>query len=141
MFILAANVAPRVVERLGPEPVIFVGTALSALGAAGILLFAVAGGSDPLLLAALFVPMNLGPGLRGPPGFYRAVVAARGDDARGSALVILLAFLVAAGGTAAVAPWIEEGLVPLAGCATGLATLSVVALLMLPKLVESAPAD
>jgi len=136
IFIVAANTAGRLAARHGAERIIGAGTALAALGAAGILAYALAGGRDPLVVTALFVPMNGGLGLRGPPGFYRAVIAARGDDARGSALVIFAILAATAAGTAAVAPFIEAGLVPLAAAALGFELLASAALL-LPKLAEA----
>lgn len=148
-FILAANLASRLAARFGAEPVIFSGTLISAGGALAILVYSfvyspvpspieiAADDSSTLLLTLLFVPMNLGLGLRGPPGFYRAIIAAEGDDARGSALVILFVLLIAAFGTALVAPWIDEGLRPLMIGAASLSVASVAVLLLLPAL----PAD
>lgn len=132
-FILAANLAGGLAARFGAERMILLGTLIAAAGAAAMLLYALVGGTHPLVIAALFVPVNSGLGLRGPPGFYLAVVASRGDDARGSALVILFIMAATALGTGAVAPFIEQGLVPLAaaGCALQLAALACLAL---PKL-------
>ena len=96
-FILGANVAGRLVARFGAEPAIFGGTALSADGMAAMLAYALAGGDDPMAVALLAVPVNLGFGFRGPPGFFHAVLAASGDDARGAALTILFILLTAAG--------------------------------------------
>lgn len=137
-FMLTANLAGGMAGRLGAERVIAAGTGLATLGAAAMLAYAVAGGTDPLLIAALFVPVNAGLGLRGPPGFYRAVLAAQGDDARGSALVVLAILAVTAAGTAAAAPLIEQGLAPLAAIALGFHLLAVLCLAALPRLREPA---
>ena len=137
-FILGANVAGRLAGRLGAEPTILGGSALSAAGPLAILAYALAGGSDPLNVALLCIPMGLGLGLRGPPGFMHAVLAARGDDARGAALVILFILLTAAGGTSAAAPFITEGLAALAAFAAAISTASVLCLLLLPKLSAQA---
>ncbi len=136
-FILAANVAGGLAARFGAERMIWVGTSVSAAGAAAILAYAVAGGTDPALIAALFVPINTGLGLRGPPGFYRAVIASRGDDARGSALVILAIMAATGIGTAAVAPFIEQGLVPLGIGAFVLEFAALACLAVLPTLPET----
>ena len=133
-FIAAANLASRLALSFGAEPMIMAGSALSAAGAAGILVYALAGGVDPLVITALFVPVNLGLGLRGPPGFFRAVLASHGDDARGAALVILAILLAAAGGTAIAAPFITLGLVPLALVAAAISAVSVLLLLVMPRL-------
>ncbi len=91
------------------------------------------GGVDPVAVTALSLPVSVGLGLRGPPGFFRAVVAARGDDARGSALVILFILSATAIGTAVAAPFVEEGLAPLALTSLVLHVLAL-GCLALPKL-------
>ncbi len=133
-FIIAANLAGGLAERFGPERMIFVGTAIAAAGASSMLVYALAGGDDPLFITALFIPVNSGLGLRGPPGFYRAILASHGDDARGSALVILAIMATTAGGTAIVAPFIEQGLIPLAFAAFALQIAALACLLFLPRL-------
>jgi len=138
-FIFGANIAGRLSERWGAETVIMGGSALSAIGAVFILFYGLVGGTNPLVLAALFVPMNLGLGFRGPPGFFHAVLASKGDDARGAALVLLAVLLTTAGGTALAAPFITQGLVPLTAIAAGVSILSVVLLFTLPKI--EAPGD
>jgi MFS family permease len=132
-FAVSANYAGKLAARFGTERMILLGSVLSAAGALGILGYALAGGAWPLMLAVLFVPVNLGLGLRGPPGFMQAVIAAHGDDARGAALVILFILLTAAGGTAAAAPFIMAGLPALAGFAATISVASVLCLLALPK--------
>ena len=127
-FIAAANGAGFLVGRFGGERIVLLGSVLSALGAAAIAGYALAGGREPLWLVPLFVPMNLGLGLRGPPGFYLAIVAADGDDARGSALLILAVMLAAALGTAIVAPMIERGLLPLAIASVAMSVISPIVL-------------
>ncbi|HYC03387.1 MAG TPA: MFS transporter [Azospirillaceae bacterium] len=139
-FMLAANLTGRLSGRFGAERLIAGGTLLSLGGAAATLTYALAGGTDPMLYAALFVPVNAGLGLRGPPGFYRAVVAAGGDDARGSALVILGILAATALGTVAAAPFIERGPAPLALTALVLHLLAALTLAVLPRLKEQ-PAD
>lgn len=134
-FILAANFAGSLAARFGAERMIGIGTALATAGAAGMLVYGLAGGASTLVITALFIPINSGLGLRGPPGFYRAVVASHGDDARGSALVILFIMAATALGTAAVAPFIEQGLAPLAAAAFTL-ELAALACLLLPRLPD-----
>jgi predicted MFS family arabinose efflux permease len=136
-FILAANFAGRLAMRFGAEAMISFGTLLATAGAAAMLAFALSGGADPLVITALFVPINTGLGLRGPPGFYRAVIASHGDDARGSALVILAIMIATAAGTAMVAPFIELGLVPLAAAGFTLQLAAYLCLAMLPALAET----
>ena len=136
-FILAANVAGSLAAKFGAERMIAWGTALAGAGAVPMLAYALAGGTSALAVTVLFVPVNIGLGLRGPPGFYRAVLAARGDDARGSAIVILAIMAATAGGTAVVAPFIEQGLVPLALATLLLQVAATGCLLLLPRLPET----
>ena len=60
------------------------------------------------------------------------------DDSRGSALVVFLVMLIAAGGTAAIAPFIEMGLLPVAIGAASISIVSVVTLLMTAPMTEEA---
>lgn len=140
-FIFGANIAGRLSERWSAEVVIVSGSTLSALGAALIFLYGLMGGSNPLVLAALFVPMNLGLGFRGPPGFFHAILASKGDDARGAALVLLAVLLTTAAGTALAAPFITQGLVPLATIVVSMSFLSLVLLFVLPKIDAQRPTE
>jgi DHA1 family bicyclomycin/chloramphenicol resistance-like MFS transporter len=132
-FMLAANLAGHYVHRLGAERLIVVGSAVAALGAALLLAYAAAGGRDPWVITALFVPVNTGLGIRGPSGFYRAILASKGDDARGAALVILGMLGAAALGTALAAPTVAAGFAPLAATALVMHGLACLCLL-LPRL-------
>ncbi len=134
-FIVAANLAGTLAARRGAERMIAIGTATCAAGALAILAYLLAGGGDMWIITALFVPMNLGLGLRGPPGFFRAVIASHGDDARGAALVILGVVGATALGTAAVAPFVEQGLTAPALAATGI-EIGALLFLLLPRLSE-----
>jgi len=128
-FIVAANMSNRLVTRFGATRTILGGSILSALGGCGILVYALVSGAHPLALALLFIPMNLGLGFRGPPGFLHAVLASNGDDSRGAALVILAILLVTALGTAITAPLITLGLVPVATMAAAISCGSVLLLM------------
>lgn len=134
-FVVASNMAGGLARRFGAEPMILLGNAISAAGGIAMLGYALAGGANPLSVTTIFLLFNIGLGVRGPPGFHRAVVAARGDDARGAALVIVAILLVTALGTAGVAPFIERGLVPLSAGAALIAVAGVL-FLSLPALRE-----
>jgi MFS transporter, DHA1 family, multidrug resistance protein len=124
-FILAANAAGRLVPRFGAERLIVGGTVLAAAASLAILAYALLGGRNPSALIPIWIVWNLGFGLRGPPGFLQAVIAARGDDARGSALVILAMLLVAASGAAVAAPFVASGLTGAAAVAAAIAVAAV----------------
>jgi DHA1 family bicyclomycin/chloramphenicol resistance-like MFS transporter len=133
-FILASNIAGRLADMFGPERMILTGSAVSALGLIGLALYGLRGGTDAWVITALFVPVNLGLGLRGPPGFFRAILASDGDDVRGAALVILFILSTTATGTAIAAPFVTAGLAPLSIVAASGSCLSVLLLLALPRL-------
>jgi MFS transporter, DHA1 family, multidrug resistance protein len=136
-FILGANVTGRLAELFGRERLISGGTLLAALGAFAILLYALAGGNRPVMLIPFSIVWNLGFGLRGPPGFLQAVLAANGDDARGAALVILAILATAAGGTALAAPFVASGLLGPAMVAFVIATAAVFCVAVLPRAREA----
>ena len=93
----------------------------SHIGAA----YAMAGGTSALMVTLMFLFLNAGLGLRGPVGFHAAMVAANGDDARASAIVVIAMLGATSLGTALVAPFIERGLL---APAVGALVLAVLAL-------------
>ncbi len=132
-FVIAANMPGVFTRWWGDERTILYGSALSALGCIGILTMASLSVEAIPLLWFLFVLVNLGLGIRGPAGFYKALLASGENDSRGSALVILLIMLIAGGGTAAVAPRIEDGLLPLATVAALVSAASVAILTLMRR--------
>jgi len=136
-FILGANAAGALARRHGAERMIMIGTAMAAIGGLALLAYALAGGGDPRAITAIFLSLNFGLALRGPPGFHRAIVAARGDDARGAALVVVAILLTTSLGTAIVAPFITLGLVPLAAGTAAVAVTGVALLILLPALRDA----
>ena len=137
-FMVLANLAGHhLLRQYGPERLISVGSALACLGALATLVYALTGGRNAIVITALFIPVNAGLGLRGPPGFYHAVLAARGDAARGAALTLLGIMGAAAVGTAIAAPFVANGLVQLTAIALVLHVLAMACLMLLPKLSEA----
>lgn len=140
-FIIAANMTHHLAARLRAERAIALGTILAAAGATCQLAYALMGGSQPWVITTLFLPVNIGLGVRGQGGFYRAIMAAQGDDARASALVMLAIFGVASGGTAIAALWIERGMIPLAAIACAIHLAALMIWTILPGLPENGPSD
>ncbi len=136
-FIICANLADRLVARWGNEAVIFFGSAMSTVGFIALCVFALTGRQtfEPIWL--LFIISNAGLGLRGPPGFLSAIIAAGKDDARGAALVVLFILITVATGTAAVAPLIDRGLIPLLLVATAVSAIGPLLLRLLPPLEQA----
>ncbi|MGI9222733.1 MAG: MFS transporter [Woeseiaceae bacterium] len=131
-FIIAANMAGVFSRIWGAEKTIFIGSLMSALGCIAIWFMTFVGAQTIPMLWFFFVFVNLGLGIRGPVGFYQALVASGHDDSRGSAMIILLVMLTAAAGTGIVANFIEQGLLPVAVAAMILAVSSVLLLAILP---------
>ena len=133
-FIVAANASGFMAERWGAERLISFGTGLAAVSAAALLAIGVTDQLGPKALIPAFIPMNVGLGLRGPPGFLRAIMAGAGDDDRASSLLILSITVVAAGGTALVAPLLTHGLTALAAAVLIIQLAGVASLRWLPRL-------
>lgn len=112
-FIVAANISGHLVKWLGVERVIMAGTLIALAGSAILLGYSLMGVNDPAHLKYLFWLLNVGLGVRGGPGFVRALSAADRDDDRASALLIFFVTLIASGCTALVAPFITAGLTAL----------------------------
>lgn len=129
LFILASLAAGRLARWLGAERLIALGAALALAGGLGLFGYALAGGRSTTAVSAIFLLLNLGLGLRGPAGFNAALIAARGDEARGAALIVVAMLALPAVGTALVAPFILHGLLPIASAAALLATLAALATL------------
>lgn len=129
-FIASASSAHWWVEKFGRTNVIWLGSVLSLMGS---LLLSVYGcllqwhwvTPENWVIWLMFILVNLGFGVRGPPGFYAALQAAGEDSARASAGIILLIMAVAAGGTALVAPFIALGLLPVALVVAGIFALAL----------------
>ncbi|MEO0438768.1 MAG: MFS transporter [Pseudomonadota bacterium] len=133
-FIIAANSSGFVVSRIGAERVLYLGNTLMLFSAAALLLLAILGWVKPWSIWVLFIPLNFGFGLRGPPGFYGALKASNGDDTRAAALVVLYVMLLTAAATAALAPFITYGIAPAAFTSLTLAMASQLLLWRLPAL-------
>jgi len=123
-FVVSANVSHKLVARLGDDRVILLGSSTSAFGCVAIFTLALISKLSIPLLWFLFIFVNLGLGIRGPIGFFKALQAAGENESRGSALVVLFIMMTTALGTAVVAPLIERGLIPVAALASVVAILS-----------------
>ncbi len=139
LYVIAANSTAHFARWWGDERTILYGSLLSAVGGALLIALAMQAPRSIAGLWGCFLIINLGLGIRGPVGFYRALVAAGENDARGAALMILYTMLVAAGGTAAVATMIERGLLPLALIAAAILLMAVLLVLGRPQALPPTP--
>ncbi len=135
-FIISANIAGSLVKRIGVETVIMLGTIIAFLGTLALVAYAIWGSNEPEHLMYLFWLLNTGLGLRGGPGFVRALAAAHDDDDRASALMILSVTALAALATALVAPLIKTGLFALT-IATALIVLPALLLMIMIKPLQN----
>lgn len=124
-FVVSANTSHHLVDRLGDQRTILLGSSISAFGCIGIFFLGLYATPPIPVLWLLFVFVNLGLGIRGPVGFFKALQASGDNESRGSALVVLFIMLTAALGTAAVAPFVEDGLMEVGALAGSVAILSV----------------
>ena len=140
-FVIAANMTGTFTRWWGDENSITIGSALTAAGCMAILIMAALEIRSLPMLWTLFALVNLGLGVRGPVGFYKALMAAGSNESRGSGLVVFFVMLVTAVGTAAVASFIETGLLPVAIGAAATAVVSVLLLSLIRPLsaVPSTP--
>ncbi len=109
-FIVATNLTASLSARFGKERMVVAGNSLGLVGLVGLTFYGWMGGSDPTMLIPLFVPLNVGLGLAGPPSFLSAIEAGKGDDARASALIFLLITITSSSMTALAAQVIDLGL-------------------------------
>lgn len=93
-----------------------------------ILIYALAEGKNLYVLVPMWVVVNFGFGVRGPIGFHRAIIAARGDPSRAAAIVVAAILSVATFGTVVVAPYILVGLWPLTIASAIFSALAMVSL-------------
>lgn len=136
-FILAINISPRLAPRFGAERIIFAGTALAFLAAFAIAAYGFMGAKNPLILIALYVPLNLGLGIRGPLGFLTAIQAGLGNDDKASSLLTLMSMGFPALATALTAPYVADGLLIPALACLALEALALGCLIFLPPLKQN----
>lgn len=133
-YIIAANISPGLAERFSHEKVILAGTLMALLSAFALSGYGFLNGSRAFVMTILFTPMGFALGLRGPVAFYRGIVSAGSNDARGSALMIFLTFITTALGSLITGHFITGGLTPLAMSVTAMFLLSFLLFVLLPKL-------
>ena len=129
-FVISANMTGVFTRWWGDERTILIGSAMTAAGCAAILSLAALNVASIPALWFFFVFVNLGLGIRGPIGFFKALAASGDNESRGSALAVFLVMLFTALGTAAVARFIEIGLFPVGIAALAASALSVLLLLL-----------
>jgi MFS family permease len=138
-FIACANSVSFVTARLGTGTTIAAGTVLAFLSALSLFGYALAGGRSPAWLIPLWIPMNIGMGLRGPTGFVAAINAAGTNDARASGLIGLFITGTISIGTALVAPFLDRGLIAPAIAAVVIIAPALALAIIRPPSKRSAP--
>ncbi|MFK7733185.1 MAG: MFS transporter, partial [Pseudomonadales bacterium] len=137
LFMVCANTAHLLSDRIGRESTIILGSTLAVAGSGSMLIYAyLFENHTPVVLWVLFALMNMGVGIRGPGGFFMAMYASGNNDSKAAAVVMLSVFLIAAGTTTIVAPYITMGLLPLAGITTVICAASLLVLRLMPGVPE-----
>ena len=132
-FAICANASGLLTKRFGDEPVILFGSLMSPIGMLLMAFASLAGIDSVIVYILLFVIVNAGFGLRAPPGFNLALAASENNEARAAALLLLVAFMGTAGGTALTAGYVEHGLTELLVTSFVVFAISPALLLTLPK--------
>lgn len=132
-YIVAANLSPGLAERYGADKVIMVGTCLALSSAIALTVYGMLNGTGTYVLAALFAPMGMAIGLRGPTGFYRGIVISGDNNARGAALIAFFTFTMVTLGSLVSAEFITHGLMALATFVMAMHLLSLLLFVMLPR--------
>ncbi|MBL8644432.1 MAG: MFS transporter, partial [Rhodospirillaceae bacterium] len=130
-FIIAVNLGPRCVERLGAETTIIAGGLMQLAGGLAFLgLVLVDDTPSTAALTVSMIPVNMGLGLRAGPTFTRAMDSAKAPDGSTGALMIFLIALVISAGTSAVAPFLSLGPWTLGVAVAVQTVLSMIALMI-----------
>ena len=132
-YIVAANLSPRLAEKYGADKVIMVGTCLALSSAIALTGYGMLNGTGTYVLAALFAPMGIAIGLRGPTGFYLGIVISGDNNARGAALIAFFTFTMVTLGSLVSAEFITHGLMALAAFVMAMHLLSLLLFVMLPR--------
>ncbi|BDA80025.1 MFS transporter [Leptospira kobayashii] len=136
MFFTFAQISSYFVRKFGPEKVILIGTVFASLSSVLFLFGALFRLDDPIYLVCYFIPINIGLGLRGGAGFVNALIAARDNDARGSAFMILAVTVLSGGITGILSPFLQWGLGPIAIAISVLVMPSMVLVLLKREVKE-----
>ena len=140
-FAIGANVAPRVVNRLGSDATILTGCSLQVLGGVG--LFIVTATMQPVTvpaMAACMAVVNLGHGLRGGVGIARAMDILPGRTGSASALMVFMSVGIGSIATPAIAPLLPHGAI-VVGCAVVVQVVASLAVLPLAISTRCSPAS
>lgn len=132
-YIVSANLSPSLAERYGADKVILAGTCLALSSAIALTGYGMLDGTGTYTLAALFAPMGIAIGLRGPTGFYRGIVISGDNNARGAALIAFFTFTMMTLGSLASAEFITHGLMALAAFVMAMHLLSLLLFVMFPR--------
>jgi MFS family permease len=125
LYVFMANTSHILIGKYGDRRTILAGTTISAFGCLGIFCLSLFWKPPIWTLWFFFCFVNLGMGIRGPAGFFRALQASGENDSRGSALTILFIMMTVALGTVAVSPFIEDGLVGVGAIVSALALIAI----------------
>ncbi|MDQ1833590.1 MFS transporter [Massilia scottii] len=129
-FMVAAACGAKLAARYGVERAMLTGAGLHMLAAAMMMAQASAGLRSLALLIAAWAVFCAGLGLRGPSLMSRALSLAVSNPGKAAGVVMTAAFGMTALATMAVAPFLTDGLLPVA---FGVAILVTLSILLVPE--------
>jgi DHA1 family bicyclomycin/chloramphenicol resistance-like MFS transporter len=131
-FVTTANLAGKLTDRFSIDRVITAGAVLQMISALAFLGVIVARPDllGPVSYTLTMLPMAIGLGLRGGPGFARAMAFCGKHTGSAGGLMMFTAMAFSAAGTQIVAPYIVEGPLTVGIAVTLLCLLSLVLLPM-----------
>ncbi len=129
-FVIVANLAGKMTDRFGIDAVITAGAICQMIGGVAMLLLVV---FRPDLVSAVsltlvMLPVAIGLGIRGGPGFARAMTFCGKHTGSAGGLMMFTGMGMAALGTQVVAPYLVDGPLTVAITMVASCTLSLVAL-------------
>lgn len=139
-FVIVANLAGKLTDHFGIDRVITAGAVFQMISGVAFLSVVVFRPAwlGPVSFTLTMLPMAIGLGFRGGPGFARAMTFCGNHTGSAGGLMMFTAMGMSAVGTQLVAPYLVDG--PLA-LALSIVIFCAVSLLLLPMAMKPEPGD
>ncbi|MGB1875360.1 MAG: MFS transporter [Rhodospirillaceae bacterium] len=139
-FVIVANLAGKLTDRFGIDRVIVTGAVFQMISGIAFLAVVVLKTEwlGPVSFTLTMLPMAIGLGFRGGPGFARAMTFCGKHTGSAGGLMMFTAMGMSAIGTQLVAPYLIDGATALA---IAIVVLCAVSLVLLPNAMKPDPGD
>lgn len=139
-FVIVANLAGKLTDRFGIDRVIVTGAVFQMISGIAFLAVVVLKTEwlGPVSFTLTMLPMAIGLGFRGGPGFARAMTFCGKHTGSAGGLMMFTAMGMSAIGTQLVAPYLIDGTTALA---IAIVVLCAVSLVLLPNAMKPDPGD